>query len=1039
MLHRVFGVSDLAIATVLAAFFLGMGLGAGIGGRLASRTRRPARTYALLELGVACWALLSLLLIPRVHEVYAALGSGASFAELTPLRLGLAFAILLPPTTAMGATLPVLISVVKDRGAHWAASATSLYFVNTLGAALGASLTGFVLVPLLGVHVSITLAAGASLLAALLVLFTYRKAPEAEQKGTDASDDPSPPQPDDVQPDDVQPDDANAGSVESEPVAPTPRAPKATAAQRAKRQATRRLRLALGLAACAGLASLAGEVLWTRVLRTVLQGTTQAFSAMLLHYLVGIALGSLLADRLARRYDATRVFGLAQLALALLSGASIWLASQTPRIIGLLSESTVLVPNQPWIILSVSGLLLLPISLALGTSIPLAWRIAGAARADAPRVAGRVLMANTLGGLVGSLVAGFALVPTLGLEASILVLVFVHAGIAAVALRSAAGVRLVPRVLGLTGPLAAAVGILAWGPSLHLPYLLDAWYNPSDAIIMGPDDDWRDPVVFFEEGRNTTVSVLRREGSLRLYNDGRPESGFSPGTPGFGSELSILAGLPSLLAEDRDRAMVIGLGAGHTAAVLLAGPWQRVDAVELEPAVVRAARMLYETHETPFPLDDPRAHLILDDARAQLVLSEPGIYDAIVSQPSHPWLAGSSALYTQQFFQEAKRALRPGGVLALWANLFRMDVDHLRRITRTLRSVFSHVSVFVVESSSFILVASDEPMPMQERVATRLGGDSGLDPFLAPYNLASLVELAASRELDDEGTRAFADDAPLLDDDRPALEFDLARISHDQSLTFFDLDLAMADLPWISAESWAAVPADLRVETLLERIDRTTPRLRALGRVEASLPALELSSDDDALVRGALAEARGDLRGALQAYDQSASRLAANRVDKLRHHERLHAALIARLATRQAQPDSAQWALSSAFALGDRPSLERALELADSLVDSEDSASGRLRRLARARLEGGCAAFLDHSELERSLGDEHVAFMAEVCALEAGRLRIGRRYAEARMRDRRVISAQEAKRGGELRPHNVGAAMRAYRRALAANPAHGLA
>jgi len=1030
MLHRVFGVSDLAIATVLASFFLGMGLGAGLGGRLASRTRRPARTYALLELGVACWALLSLFLIPRVHELYAAMGAGASFAQLTPLRLGLAFAILLPPTTAMGATLPVLISAVKDHGEHWAGSATALYFVNTLGAALGASLTGFVLVPLLGVHVSISLAAAASLLAALLVLVTYRKDAPVEHATPVESVVTA-----------VEVDSQLLASVPDLAEAGTP-APLVTRAKQkpsASDLASRRLRLAIGLAALAGLASLAGEVLWTRVLRTVLQGTTQAFSAMLLHYLVGIALGSVIADRLARRYDATRIFGVAQLVLAVLSGGAIWLASQTPRMVGLLSGSTVLIPNQPWLIVTVSGILLLPLSLALGTSIPLAWRIAGEGRIDAPRVAGRVLMANTLGGLVGSLLAGFVLVPALGIEASILTLVFVHAVLAAAALRASAGVRLAPRVLALTGPLAAAVGVLALGPSLHLPYLLDAWYNPSDAVIVGPDETWRDPVVFFEEGRNTTVTVLRREGSMRLYNDGRPESGFSPGTPGFGSELSTLAGLPSLLAEERARAMVIGLGAGHTAAVLLAGPWQRVDAVELEPAVVRAARMLYRDHGTPFPLDDPRAHLIVDDARAQLVLSAPATYDAIVSQPSHPWLAGSSALYTRQFFLEAKRALRPGGVLAIWANLFRMDVDHLRRITHTLRSVFPHVSAFVVESSSFILVASDSSMPMQERVATRLGGDSGLDPFLAPYNLASLVELAASRELDDEGTRAFADDSPLLDDDRPALEFDLARISHDQALSTFDLDLATTGLPWISPEALMAIPADLRVETLMQRITLTATRLRALGRVEAALPALEISADDRSLLRGALAEARGDVTGALAGYDGSASPVAATRADRLRHEERMHEALFTSLVTRQTRPDTARWALSSAFALADPAALQTALSLADELHDSEDSLTGRLRMLAQARLTGGCAAFLDDSDLPLTLGDEHVAFMAEVCALRAGDFARGRRYAEARMRDRRVTSAEEAKRGGELRPHNPGGAMRAYRRALAANPAHGVA
>ncbi|HJL27506.1 MAG TPA: fused MFS/spermidine synthase, partial [Polyangiaceae bacterium LLY-WYZ-15_(1-7)] len=174
MLHRVFGVSDLAIATVLATFFLGLGLGSALGGRGGSRNERPARLYAALEIAIGAWALLSILLIPNVHGLYASFGSDQSFTVLTALRFTLALLILLPPTLLMGATLPVLIAAVSRRGIDWGGRATGLYATNTLGAVAGAGLTGLLLVPRFGARMSIVLAAVASFGAAAVVFAAMR-------------------------------------------------------------------------------------------------------------------------------------------------------------------------------------------------------------------------------------------------------------------------------------------------------------------------------------------------------------------------------------------------------------------------------------------------------------------------------------------------------------------------------------------------------------------------------------------------------------------------------------------------------------------------------------------------------------------------------------------------------------------------------------------------------------------------------------------------------------------------------------------------
>jgi len=1003
MLQRVFGVSDLAIATVLATFFLGLGLGSALGGRW-GKSQRPARVYAILEIGIGAWALLSLLLIPRVHDVYAAIGADAGFGLLTFIRLLIAIFVLLPPTMLMGATLPILIATVSKRGVDWSSGATGLYATNTFGAVLGAGITGLFLVPKLGARTSILVAACASFAAAIVVFGFWSRVPPR----TDADDDATPP--------------PRRGLREPLPS---------------------RVRLAMLLAFVAGLASLASEVLWTRVLRMVVQGTTQAFAAMLVNYLVGIALGSLLADRLLRnpKRDPVFAFGVSQLVLAGLTVLAMLVGAHLPRFLVLMQGNTNVVPHDPGIILGVSAILLFPLALALGTSVPLAWKIAGGDADEAAEHSGRVLATNTIGGLLGSLGAGFLLVPLAGVELAILIVMLVHCIAASIALYHRYARSSFLAMLGaIFVPLFLAVGVVALQPSLHLPYLLDAWYDGYKALMEGPGEEWKDNVVFLEEGRNTTVTILNREGSLRLFNDGRPESGFGGGDPGFGEELATLGSLSTIFADQRETAMVIGLGAGHTTTVMLGGPWERIDVVELEHAVVNAARQLHTDRGKDFPLDDPRTNLIVDDARAQLVLAEEGSYDAIVSQPSHPWLAGSSALYTVEFFREAKRALRSGGTLALWSNLFRMDVRHLKSIVATLLEVFDHVQAYVVETSSFIFVASDQPLEIDAEVAARIS-DEGLRPWLQPFALDDVIDYVGALELDTAGAHAWSEGAPLIVDDRPALEFALARIPHFDSISQAQMDRALMQVPWMNEATFAEIPESLRADLIIQRIEYAHLRPEAVHRVRLALDDLPLPPEQRALIEGVLADQAGDVRAALAAFERAgADERAIYRADDIRTEERLYGQLIEVARTREALPTNAKPFLDAALAL-DRPSAMRtALELAERIGRSSDEP---LMRIVRARLEHGCRGLREaiaDPENEGGVMREHVQWQAMRCAFADGDLEVAATHQRDHIRLRRGAASHLQREGEEADNANVlGYALRKYARAHKAWPGNAAA
>ncbi len=812
-----------------------------------------------------------------------------------------------------------------------------------------------------------------------------------------------------------------------------------------------RVQLAMFLASVAGFASLAGEVVWTRVLRLVVQGTTQAFAAMLVNFLIGIAVGSLIAERALRRTKSPlRLLGQMQLVLAGLSIIAMYVAANMPRILILLQSSETLVPHEASVVLAASAILLLPLALALGTTIPIAWAIAGGDSEEAADNSGRVLAANTFGGLLGSLCAGFLLVtfpgfgPSpetsvettsfRGVDFAIAFLIVVHLIAASIALRASAK-TMFSRVFAIAFPIAIVAAIIVVRPTVNVPYLLDAWWDTNYAFVNGPDDSWDDNVVFLVEGRNTTVSIIDRDGLYRLFNDGRPESGFGSSDPGFGEELATLGSLPTIFAENHGRAMIVGLGAGHSTAVATGGPFEEIQAVELEGAIVDASRYLYNLYpERQFPLDDPRVELVVDDARAQLVLAEEGSYDAIISQPSHPWLAGSSALYTHEFFEECDRALAPGGVLALWTNLFRMDVPHLRSLAFTLHEVFPYVNVFVVEDSSFIFAASDQPLNYDEGAAAAISSE-GLRPYLRPFALDDLVDFAAVTELDTAGIECFQQGGTRIVDDRPAFEFDLAQLPFDADIPRSQLDQALEECRWLGPESFEGMVPEVRADVLLQRAEWARDRRSALTRLQNSLDGLPIAEHEMRLVRGSIAETMGDVSGAVEAWNEDPECHSCQvRINKLYEDELNWGALLERAEAGNLRGDPSPF-YRAVLAAENRPAAARLLEQLP-----EPGVPQRLREAVRVFAADDCDAMLALVEEEPGYRVERpVMRLAARCAFRLGRLDQGEQLLEDWNILHRARAADLANEARSLNGKNNGLAMRYFWRALRHNPGHAVA
>jgi len=710
----VFGTSELAVALVLAGYMGGLSLGAWVAGRFAASIRRPVWVYALLELGIALCALGLPLALAGLRALTAWL-----FADSETQRgaddLGVAlfggvgaFVVLVIPTALMGATLPLLARHAVRNEAEIGRRIGLLYAVNTLGAIFGTLVAGFALLPFLGLSRTVWVGVGVNaLIFAVAALLSRRHPAPVAATGRSASD----------------------------------------AGPNAKRR-----NWILPLVLVSGIASFGYEVLWTRLLGQLLGGSVYAFSTMLASFLAGITLGSAVASRFAdRRHVAVVGFGLCQLAIAgfgwmafgLLDALPGWaVALEVPRVGGV----------HPWDV-ALCVALLLPSTIAIGATFPFAVKLCARDVADAAPASARVYSWNTVGAIGGALGTGFLLIPAVGFASSFAFFIALNLGLAAVA-----ALVLVPRsrpVLAVA--LAASVGLAVAPPP-----------SPSNLLRFAPLMRRVLPgkIVFQDAGRSASILVREEAGGLKLTSNGLAEATIATSSsPRFDLTNRWAAALPTLARPEAQSLLVIGLGGG---VIVEEVPESilTIDVVELEPAVVEANRVIAPLRRID-PFSDPRIRVIENDARAMLAFSSKR-YDGIISQPSHPWTAGASHLYTREFFELVRDHLAPGGVFVQWIGLSFVDEPLLKSLLATLLEAFPHVRAYSPPPHGGLLfVASAEPLPL-EVSALRALEDS--PESYRRIGILTPEDLFIALELDEEAARELAAGAPLNTDDDNRLQ-----------------------------------------------------------------------------------------------------------------------------------------------------------------------------------------------------------------------------------------------------------------------------
>jgi spermidine synthase len=670
------GSTAYAQVGVLAVFMAGLAIGSVVWGAVADRSPRPLVLYGVLEIGIglsaAAFAFGFDWLSRTYWEALATVGS-TGVAAVT-VQSALCTVAMFPPTFCMGGTLPLLSRALGLQRAGLGRGVAYLYAVNSFGAAAGAVLTGFYLVATWGFDAPFFAAAGVNVIIGLLAMALGRWMS-------------------------AMPPAANRSAPSGEGVV----GPRESAAVRGY------LPLVLAAAAISGAVAMLDEVAWIRLCSLVLGSSTYSFSVMLAAFIVGIAAGSFVytcTDPARRRplcfFACTSLGTATTLLLCLL------LYDRLPFYAGRLTavlrqhEASFFLYQVSMLVFCIA--VMLPLTFMSGLNFPALAHAAGQARGGIGRPVSQILFANTTGTIVGAVGGGLYLLPLAGMRGSFLIgsAVTVVVALAVLACDRCLSRRRFRWLAAVAVLGAVAYGL--WAPAWDLTALTAGEFRSHQGITDVSFGTYRDglkrAVVFYRDGASDTVSVERWAGDeIVLRVNGKADAS----ALGDRDTQMLLGHLPAVLHPGSRRALVIGYGSGMTVGALLQHPIEAVDVVEISPEVIAADEQFrWCNHD---PLHDRRTHLHIEDARTFLYRTA-NRYDLIISEPSNPWVAGVGNLFTQEFFDQARSHLAPGGLLVQWFHTYEISASVVRLILRTIADRFPDVRVFQSNSADFLVVAS---------------------------------------------------------------------------------------------------------------------------------------------------------------------------------------------------------------------------------------------------------------------------------------------------------------------------------------------
>ncbi len=736
-LGYIFGASSAAISTVVAAYLGGLASGAWIAGQQGWGKRRGLLFYAVLEIGIAItgplvpWAVRfgDRVFLDPVWDSLSDIGLAQA------ARFLLALVVMWIPTALMGATLPILCTSLVDRVERPGEVVGRLYGWNTLGGVLGCFAAGFFFIESLGLSASLMVAAaGNGFLVMAALLLHMRDSHES----------------------------ANVReSGQATPTLAPPGFPRQW------------ILLAVFVTS---FTSIGFELIWSRIIALAVGGTVYAFSTVLGTFLLGLGLGSLwIGARLKRRACGPGVIAVTQgavvawslLTLGFHDDLTAWVGAQV-----FAAESSFLARGT-WCLGLCFLLCLLP-SFFMGVAFPLLSELWIQRRDRIGAGVGAVYLISTLGGVTGSAAATFFLAPAIGLQHTLWTLTVLSLGVAALFSLGPASTRRKSIPAVLVGSAVAGVflvsmssGWASWDPVKI--YGGVSLYGP-DSLKVG-----RSPLSV-HDGSAATVVVFEADQRRSLAVNGKVDGS----NAGDMATQLLVPYLPQLFHPDPKEVFILGYGTGVSAGAA-ARFGSNVVCAEIEQGVLDASRYFSEVNFNAH--QDSQVQLRCEDGRS-LLRRSPQQFDVIATEPSNPWMAGISNLFTREFYELCESRLAPDGVVCQFIQLYWISPDEYRAIVATMNSVFPAISVFRSTIGDTLLLGSRERLSLDfealesrlrrhPKVARDLSGAGGQFDWNAggasAYFSALLILHGSDVDQYVQGQER------LVTDDEPFLEFTAAR------------------------------------------------------------------------------------------------------------------------------------------------------------------------------------------------------------------------------------------------------------------------
>jgi len=741
------GNTTYSQVVVLSTFMGGLAIGAWWWGKKADVSKNVLNLFAWLEIGIAVYCFLYMHIFEGVKDLFISIVKTQGWPSDSGIVLFLKFIVsiltMFIPTVLMGGTLPVLVRYLSNRISDIGKNVSMLYFINSLGAVFGTVLAGFYLIQTIGLTATVYFGAILDLFVGLYFLIGNQKNVFFTNTAIRNT---------------------NKNTTEIKEVAVS---------------SSLRFRIILLISGLSGLCAMIYEVAWLRLLIPILNSSTYSFSLILIVFISGITIGSLIVYfGLHKIKDPFRFIGFCQLGIVLSMLLTIPFYEKIPYFIWKSLGSEINIQSTYFSYLSIQFiyiflLIILP-TIFMGMTLPVATKIAVKEMSKSGSVIGSIFALNTLGTVLGALIAGMAMIPFFGIQVTIEIAISINLFLFLIVFFSKNVSSQLLKIISIVVVILfyfnykMKVNNEKWSQAImtsEISRKINRFPPPISFEKFYRSQTKSKKILFYKEGVSGTVAVGKNDEQIFLYTNGKGDANSIADR----KTQSMLAHIPMVLhPKNFDDIFIIGFGSGTTVGnALLHDEVKEVWVAEISSEVIQGSE--YFNHMNGTPLMDNRTKVISDDGLSVLRLTDKK-FDIIISQPSNPWSAGVGNLYTKEFFETCRTHLKSGGVLAQWFNTYELDDKNVKTIIQTVLSQFKGISFWQIGKSDILILCSEKELDIDlimaekrfEKIRDEIDklGVSTFPVFLSQEFLSDRKKIVS-----------FCENADVISENKPILEF----------------------------------------------------------------------------------------------------------------------------------------------------------------------------------------------------------------------------------------------------------------------------